>query len=354
MSNLVAFPDARKAREEASLWLAALDRGLSDEERSNLRGWLKDPVNNKAFLEMGKLWRGLDVIAVLSELFPLSPEVLNPRPRRSFAAVALPALAAACIAAVGTLLLAGHTPWSLINDKRTLMPVYSESYTTAVGETREVRLADGTMVKLNTGTRIVVSYAPRVRDVYMSYGEASFDVAGESARPFNLYAGKRMLQAVGTKFNVRMLSQDNAELTVTEGQVKVVYESPFPADSPARLRDEIMHGETVVNAQESALIEPGLQSVRKLADAEIQSRLAWQKGMLIFQGEPLERVLAEMTRYTGTKFVVADERLRGVRVGGDFRAGDVDGLLGALRDNFLIDSRRDAQGRIVLTAMPST
>jgi transmembrane sensor len=131
-----------------------------------------------------------------------------------------------------------------------------------------------------------------------------------------------------------------------------VYESPYPADSPARLRDEIMHGETFVNAQEAALIEPGLQSVRKLTLAETEARLAWQKGMMIFQGEPLERVLAEMNRYTSTKFVVADETLRGVRIGGDFRAGDVDGLLTALRDNFLIDSQRDAQGRILLTAIP--
>ena len=282
MSNLLVFPDPRKAREEASLWLAGLDRGLSDDERSNLRGWLKDPINNKAFLEMGRLWRGLDTIGVLSELFPLSPEVLNPTPRRSFSSVIVAAVAAACIAAVGTLFLAGHTPWSLISDTRMLPPVYSQSYRTAVGETRVVNLADGTQAMLNANTQMVVSYAPRVREVYLSYGEASFQVAHETWRPFNLYAGKRRMQAMGTTFNVRMLSQDNTELTVTGGQVRVVYESPYPANSPARLRDEIMHGETLVNAEEGALLEPGLQSVRKLATGEIETRLQWQKGLKPF------------------------------------------------------------------------
>jgi transmembrane sensor len=63
-------------------------------------------------------------------------------------------------------------------------------------------------------------------------------------------------------------------------------------------------------------------------------------------------VLAEVERYTTTKFALADDKLRDVRVGGYFHAGDVDGLLVALRENFLIDSRRDAQGRVVLTALP--
>ena len=62
--------------------------------------------------------------------------------------------------------------------------------------------------------------------------------------------------------------------------------------------------------------------------------------------------LAELDRYTTTQFVLGDERLRDVRIGGYFRTGDVEGLLRSLRRDFLIDSRRDAQGRVVLTALP--
>src|SRR5262245_39132612 len=156
MSNLVAFPDSRKAREEASLWLAGLDRGLSDPERTELRSWLREPLNNKAFLEMGRLWRGLDVVSVMSELFPLSPEILNPQPRRSVAAIVLPAVAAACIAAIGTFMLAGDTPLSLLKTRAVTPPVFSETYHTAMGEKRVAKLADGSTVTLNTGTRIVV------------------------------------------------------------------------------------------------------------------------------------------------------------------------------------------------------
>src|SRR5882724_5195615 len=126
--SVLAFPDPRRAREEASLWLARLDRGLSDDERSGLRHWLRDAMNNRAFLEMGKLWRGLEIIAVLSELFPLNPEVLNPQPRRSFPSIALAAIAAACISAVGTLMLAGDTPWSFFDSRPPPRPVFSEMW----------------------------------------------------------------------------------------------------------------------------------------------------------------------------------------------------------------------------------
>jgi transmembrane sensor len=355
MSNLVAFPDPRKAREEASLWLAKLDRELTEDERSGLREWLKDPVNNKAFLELGKLWRGLDVISVLAELFPLSPEILNPPPRRTALAVTLTAVAAACIASFGTIMFTGYTPLTFWSSRTQSPPppVMTTTYATAIGESRVAQLADGSTITLNTNSRVTVVYSPRSREIYLSYGEASFDVAHEPARPFNVNVGKRVFQAVGTSFNVRVLNPENVELTVTEGRVKVLYVPPSTADTPAKLRDEVTHPETTVGALETALVEPGFQTVRKLETGEADARLAWQRGMLIFEGEPLGEALAEVDRYTTTKFILADEKLRDVRVGGYFRAGDVDGLLVALRENFLIDSRRDAQGRVVLTALPT-
>src|SRR5690242_9710819 len=190
-----ALPDPRRCREEASQWLARLDRSLSDDGRSGLRDWLRDAMNNRAFLEMGKLWRGLEIISVLSELFPLNPEVLNPQPRRSFPSVALAAIAAACISAVGTLMLAGDTPWSIFDSRRPPpRPMFSEIWRAGVGEKRIAGLADGTTATLNTSSRIVVFYSPLARDVYLSYGEAAFEVARDPGRPFSVHVGQRQIQ----------------------------------------------------------------------------------------------------------------------------------------------------------------
>jgi transmembrane sensor len=89
--------------------------------------------------------------------------------------------------------------------------------------------------------------------------------------------------------------------------------------------------------------------VYTLDPGEVDARLAWQRGLLIFKGALLEDVLAEMDRYTTTRFVLASKALSTIRIEGDFRAGDIDGLLLALRKNFAIDSQRIGPNRIVLT-----
>lgn len=349
--SVLAFPDPRRAREEASLWLARLDRGLSDDERSGLRDWLRDTMNNRALLEMGKLWRGLEIIAVLSELFPLNPEVLNPQPRRSFPSIALAAIAAACISAVGTLMLAGDTPWSFFASRPPPRPMFSEMWRTGVGEKRMTKLADGSTATLNTNSRVVVFYAPLTRDIYLSYGEAAFDVTRDQARPFNVHAGKRVMQASGASFNVRVFPDGNVGLTVTAGQVRVLYVSPHRLNSPDQARDDFMKIDTIVSAQEGALIEPTMQSVSKLEPSEVDSRIAWERGEVVFQGAPLDQVLSEVSRYTTTRFVIGDEKLHDVPVGGYFKVGDLDTFLASLRENFLIDWQRDQDGRVVLTAL---
>jgi transmembrane sensor len=65
-------------------------------------------------------------------------------------------------------------------------------------------------------------------------------------------------------------------------------------------------------------------------------------------------MLAEVARYTTARFDIEDDSLRDVRVGGYFRAGDVDGLLLALRENFNIESERVGANRIVLRSAPKT
>jgi transmembrane sensor len=114
---------------------------------------------------------------------------------------------------------------------------------------------------------------------------------------------------------------------------------PGAAGMPAQL----------VSAQQLLNLDgSGKGSVQSLAPADVDIRLAWQRGMLIFRGEPLREVLAEFDRYTTESFVLGDPALGGLRVGGYFRAGDVDALLIALRENFKIASSVDDRGHIVL------
>jgi transmembrane sensor len=353
-----AIVGPEKNREEAAMWLARLARGIHSEEVPALRAWLNDRLNRRIILDMARLWHGPDILALLSELIPAGPEPMERASWRSH-------LTTAAQLTIATLLCvwaaSGWTPqfrmqhWTHLQGSHVMRHAVMahDKYFTDVGERGDVELADGSHVTLNTNTRMTVAFIQSVRQVNMPYGEATFQVAADPKRPFVVQAGNRRFEALGTNFNVRVLTPDNVELTVTQGNVKVFYTRVPDEDLPAiaRLHDNMINDDTTVGALHTALVEPGLQFVRKIEAADADSLLAWQQGLLRFNGDALEDVLAEVDRYTHTRFVLADERLRGVRIGGAFRTGDVAGLLRSLRKDFQIDSRPDGQGRVVLTAL---
>lgn len=344
-----------RIREEASVWLARLDRGLREHEGASLQQWLDKPAHRTVILELARMWHGPDTIAVLSALFPQSKELAKPRPlRRGLLLISLTGVVAIGIVVTWALTLDGHLPAFYFQDARTAQEGFKRGiYTTAIGERREVTLPDNSRIMMNTGTRMGVDYSLHSRDVSIQYGEASFTVVHQPDRPFTVHAGQRDFLAVGTHFNVRVLTPDNVELTVTDGMVKLLYARPVIPDTPELRRMPLTYGEETVGALETALVEPGYQSIRKLEAGELEAVVAWQRGMILFERETLENVLAEVDRYTTTKFVLADPALRSIRVSGYFRAGDVEGLLAALRAEFKIDSKRDAQGRVLLMSATS-
>src|SRR5690606_6030511 len=81
-----------------------------------------------------------------------------------------------------------------------------EEYITYVGEQRLVQLEDGSQVRLNTNTRIQVSYSRQTRRIDLLQGEAYFDVSKDPQRPFEVIANHSIVRALGTEFNVSLLN----------------------------------------------------------------------------------------------------------------------------------------------------
>ncbi len=123
MDNLVIFPNQRKARKDASLWLARLDRELTSAEREELSDWLAaSPVHAQALTHVAESWDELDVLAELAEVFPLEFPVhtlwwrLSPR-------------RVAGLAAAASILVVGWLTVSVGPD----VTVAGQSYETAIG-----------------------------------------------------------------------------------------------------------------------------------------------------------------------------------------------------------------------------
>jgi transmembrane sensor len=339
-----APPDRKN--EDVARWLALLERGLRGNEGDLLREWLKNKANRAQILDAARLWHGPEIVAVLSGLIPRAEQIVR-QSRRPLYNRILGWSALAVIVVVGGGAASGVIKLPF-DDSRLL--ANRGIYTTAVGERRDVTLGDQTVVTLNTGSRMMVEYSSGAREVLLVRGEATFQVTPDPARPFIVSAGMRRFEATGTRFNVRVITPQLTELTVTDGKVKVMDAPPRLPETPAQRRATLLYGETTVQALEMAEVEPGFQTVSPIDASDAEARLAWQHGLIIFEDEALPDALSEIDRYTTTKFVLADERVRKVRIGGSFRTGDVEGLLASLRDKFRVDSRRDAQGRVILSS----
>ncbi|MDT8397518.1 MAG: FecR domain-containing protein [Pseudomonadales bacterium] len=364
---MIRFTHPKKAqeamREQACAWLARLDAGASDEEREQLGQWLNaDPAHRDMLFDMAALWDQLAVLSELSDIFPLeryAPRSARPLSRRGLLAVAASLVVALLTVSGGLVLMRGNPA----EEAAQLNMVMPRTYETAIGKQQTLDLPDGSRVILNTNTRLMVDYSDALRNIFLEHGEGLFEVSKDASRPFRVHAGNRVVEAVGTAFAVQHLQQDSIAVMVTEGKVNFRSQSadvdtidpelPAAGSAAAAQANAVLAMDTgmALVAGESAAVSEQNSTIEKkqLPAEEIEVRLAWRYGMLLFQDDTLEQVLQEVSRYTPIR-IEADPAIREIRVGGYFRAGDIDGLLVAMRENFQIDAQRIGTDYIRLTA----
>jgi transmembrane sensor len=71
-----------------------------------------------------------------------------------------------------------------------------------------------------------------------------------------------------------------------------------------------------------------------VSDAELSRKLAWRQGQLIYSGQPLAEVLADISRYSDIEIELADPALGNLPVGGAFSVNQTDAIFAALENNF--------------------
>ena len=305
----------------AAAWLAREDRDLTPAETSELRQWLAaSTLNRVAYLRLKASWQRADRLSALK-----NPATSIAEPS-SF--LARPRLLAA-IAAVLLLLAAGAGGWRLWRGPS------EQVFATAVGKMQAVRLADGSRMELNTDTRVRTDVTAARRIVTLDSGEAYFDVVHDAARPFVVYAGNRRITDLGTKFSV-FRNGDDVRVTVQEGRVKVDVLDRPAVDAPV-----------VAEAGHTVMAKGSETLVFAKPDTGISSDLAWRSGMLVFNQQTLADAAEQFNRYNSRKIVV-EGKARRIRIGGSFKADNVDVFVLLLHRGFGLSV--DNQGtRIVVS-----
>lgn len=208
-------------------------------------------------------------------------------------------------------------------------------YSTDVGQQRVVELADGSNVKMDTGSRIRVRLERGMRRVDLMEGQALFTVAHDATRPFVVQAGDTEVVAVGTVFDVQRRGAD-VDVTLVSGIVDVA-----SASVPAR--------KTRMNAGQQTRVSSG--DVRTRA-VDTKSATAWTQGRLIFEDVPLANAVAEINRYLPEKIFIDDATLNAAPINGVFRTGDRDAFVAAASDALGLVASSGAGGSVRLSRRP--
>ncbi|MEN9813374.1 MAG: hypothetical protein RL479_2060 [Verrucomicrobiota bacterium] len=349
-------PDDPRVEREAAEWVALRYQGLSPAQAAAFERWLRaDSRHAAVFHELEEVWRGLDRVRLPAEdrLGPPDPDLLAPRRPRFFRVG--PLLAAAAALAVAWLGWSAWTPAKAGNGRNEVAAgalAYSGMVATEVGHLDKLALPDGSIVRINTDSRVEVAYSAGERRVRLVRGEAYFTVAKDATRPFVVDAAGVAVRAVGTAFNVR-LRPAGVDVLVTEGTVRVSDPvraaggvSPAPPVAAPGL-PLLQAGERLVIPVGEGRAEPVVPVAPVVVPAaEMARALAWQDQRIDVVAVPLAELVAEFNRYNSQKLVVADAALGERRFGGSFRVDAPETFARLLETRFGL--RVERRGQVIV------
>ncbi|WP_185820618.1 FecR domain-containing protein [Xanthomonas sp. GW] len=251
-------------------------------------------------------------LAKVVPLFASTPRTQAPRVRRARRGWTL-AAAAACIAlGLGFGLLHLQSQPLLL--------------TAGHGQLRDLRLADGTQLRLNADSVVRVRMGWLARRVELLQGEATFDIAADR-RPFLVQVDGLQIRDIGTVFDVSRRLQ-GTRIGVMSGEVEV-----WRSDADARRLAQLDAGRVV-------LVDHGSGAVQRL-DMPASMLLDWQQRKVSFLDERLDEVAAAFNRHNTVQVVVEDAAAASVRLSGSLDAHRVAALQAFLQRDARLAVRRD-------------
>jgi len=308
----------RRSLEEAAAWFTRLkDASISEAAIEDFFAWRRTPANAAAYAEVEARWRQADRVRNDPELVRLTEAALRGEtsatpPRKARRRPTWP-LGLAAITAAGALAVM-------------LADLQPKTYETDVGAQQIVRLEDGSILRLNTDSKVAVRFGRSERRLTLLRGEGFFEVAHDAARPFVVQSGDTQVRAIGTKFDVRR-ADTHTQVTLVEGRVQVA--------RPDR-------GERWTLSPNQQLTLNGVAGGPRTADVGLAT--SWTGGRLRFRETPLAEAVGEVNRYSRTKITLEAREVEHVKVSGVFDTGDTAAFVSAVSELFHLTATTTASG----------
>lgn len=299
---------SEKVRTEAAFWVERMNRPAFDaRDGVAFDQWMRsDPVHREAFAAMAALWDDGFPKPDADRASPdgsLSMSTDRNPGRRRWAAASLFAASAAALI-TGVFLFAS----------------WPRSYSSLPGQQTAIDLADGSSVHLGGNSRIDVQYLPWRRTVRLERGEAGFDVAHATGRPFTVDAGQVDIVVLGTAFHVDRLAKGRVGVAVARGTVDVRTDKG---------NDRLAAGHAV------RVTDRGIERIAmQVEDSQ------WSSGWFVARNIPLSDLVEKLRRYSRTPMMFSDETSENLMIVGRFNIADPNAVLTGIESSYDIDLDR--------------
>lgn len=316
MTEISNLQSDEQLAEKAALWVARLqsdDTNAQDQEA--FERWLtEDGAHLVAFEDMKSLWSDLEDIPIPNDRLKVLTRA------RQNTKMAISSVVVAVGISIGAHQYGSFDRWQA-------------DYYTNVGEIRQVTLADGSKIHLNTDSAVVIHYTDVERRIELLRGEAYFDVATNKNRPFIVESESFTAKAVGTRYSVWTKNVSNGGgAQVLEGIVEV------------RDNKDVLQ---LVHNQHAKL---DAQDQLKAGHSNVEQNTAWREGKLIFSNRPLAEVISTLSRYRRGKLIILGDTLGQRKVSGIFDIKNTDETLHYLEQSLSLKMTRLTDMLVIIQA----
>ncbi|MBL7736933.1 MAG: FecR domain-containing protein [Chitinophagaceae bacterium] len=186
---------------------------------------------------------------------------------------------------------------------------------TNYGEQKKMMLADNSVVRLNAGSALEypASFSGKERIVKLVRGEAYFEIAKDSIRPFQVNILDASIKVLGTHFNVNLRgAYHHTIITLTEGKI---------AFTTADGNQYLLHpGQQII-------YDTALRKVINIVPADTTIAMAWTEDKIIFRDTPMESALQQIELKYNTRFDIKDQQLKRIPLTAAFSSESLDQVL---------------------------
>lgn len=308
-------PPDHASLQAAAEWFASLDGPPSPQMDERLQRWLQAHPRHRS------AWAYVQAVnADFERLSGPAAHAALKAPARSRRR-ALGTLAALGGVGLGSWFAMRPAPWP---DAASV----SARARTGAGEMRALALADGSQAWLNAGTDIAIENSAQARRIRLVAGEvfiASPPSGGSARRPLFVDTPQGSVQALGTRFSVRLDGGDGGRVLVSvfEHAVRIT-----PARTPGAAT-------TLRAGQQAWFTADGAMAAQQAAPA----RQAWTGGHLVADNMRLDDFLAELSAWR-RGHLACDPAVAALRLDGVFPLADTDGALAMLEQTLPVSVHR--------------